>query len=147
MPETPARTVEVLLVEDDPGDVLVTREALETHRLRNNLNVVSNGEQALAYVRKQGAYAGATTPDLMLLDLNLPRLGGREVLRELKGDAELRRIPIVVLTTSDAEDDVVAAYDLQVNAYVRKPMEYREYVAAVRAVDDFFGDLVRLPPR
>jgi CheY-like chemotaxis protein len=148
MPDTYAdRPIEVLLVEDDPGDVLVTREALEGHRVRSNLHVVSNGELAMAYLRREGEHAGAPTPDLVLLDLNLPRMGGREVLRELKDDAELRRIPVVVMTTSDAEEDVLASYDLHANAYVRKPLEYQAYVAAVRAVDDFFGDLVRLPAR
>ena len=142
-----AEPIEILLVEDDPGDVLMTREAFEDHKVTNRLTVVSNGEDAIAYLRRQGRYADAPTPDLVLLDLNLPRRDGREVLADIKGDPDLRRIPVVVLTTSDAEEDVVAAYDLHANAYVRKPVDFEQFVAAVRAIDDFFITVVRLPPR
>lgn len=142
-----AAPIEILLVEDDPGDVLMTREAFEDHKVTNRLTVVSNGEDAIAYLRRQGRYADAPTPDLVLLDLNLPRRDGREVLADIKGDPDLRRIPVVVLTTSDAEEDVVAAYDLHANAYVRKPVDFEQFVAAVRAIDDFFITVVRLPPR
>ena len=142
-----ARPIEVLLVEDDPGDVLMTQEAFKDYKVANNLNVVTNGEDAISYLRKQGSFAEARTPDLVLLDLNLPRRDGREVLREIKGDADLRRIPIVILTTSDAEDDVLGSYDLHANAYVRKPVDFEQFVTAVRAIDDFFISVVRLPTR
>ena len=148
MPEhQPPAPIEILLVEDDPGDVLMTREAFSDYKIANRLNVVSNGEDAIAYMRKQGRFVDAVTPDLVLLDLNLPRRDGREVLLDIKRDSELRRIPIVVLTTSEAEEDVIAAYDLHANAYVRKPVDFDQFVHAVRAIDDFFITVVRLPPR
>ena len=139
--------IEILLVEDDPGDVLMTREAFEDYKIANRLTVVTNGEDAIAYLRRQGRFADAPTPDLVLLDLNLPRRDGREVLADIKGDPDLRRIPVVILTTSEAEEDVIAAYDLHANAYVRKPVDFEQFVAAVRAIDDFFITVVRLPPR
>ncbi len=141
----PIVPVEVLLVEDDPGDVLMTREAFEDHKLRNHLNVVSDGVEALAYLRGEGRYAGATRPDLILLDLNLPRRDGREVLREVKADERLRRIPIVVLTTSEAEEDVLRSYDLHANAYITKPVDFERFVAVVRHIDEFFVTVARLP--
>jgi CheY-like chemotaxis protein len=143
----PARPIDVLLVEDDPGDVLMTQEAFKDYKIANTLTVVTNGEDAIAYLRKQGRYSDVRTPDLVLLDLNLPRRDGREVLRDVKGDADLRRIPVVVLTTSDAEEDVLASYDLHANAYVRKPVDFDQFVSAVRAIDDFFITVVRLPTR
>ena len=139
--------IEVLLVEDDPGDVLMTQEAFVDYKIANRLTVVSNGEDAIAYMRKQGRFAGVATPDLVLLDLNLPRRNGREVLHDIKGDPDLRRVPVVILTTSEAEEDVIAAYDLHANAYVRKPVDFDQFVAAVRAIDDFFITVVRRPPR
>jgi CheY-like chemotaxis protein len=139
------RPVEVLLVEDDPGDVLITQEAFKDYRIANNLSVVSNGEDAIAYLRGEGRFGGTPRPDLVLLDLNLPRRNGREVLKEVKGDPELRRIPVVVLTTSDAEEDVLASYDLHANAFVRKPVDFDQFVTAVRAIDDFYLTVVRLP--
>ncbi len=142
-----AEPIDVLLVEDDPGDVLMTQEAFKDYKIANRLTVVTNGEDAIAYLRKQGRFAGVRTPDLVLLDLNLPRRDGREVLREVKGDPSLRRVPVVVLTTSDAEEDVLASYDLHANAYVRKPVDFDQFVAAVRAIDDFFITVVRLPSR
>jgi CheY-like chemotaxis protein len=142
-----SRPIEVLLVEDDPGDVLMTQEAFAEYKIANRLTIVSNGEDAIAYLRKQGGFSDVPTPDLVLLDLNLPRRDGREVLRDIKGDPELRRIPIVILTTSDADEDVLASYDLHANAYVRKPVDFEQFVAAVRAIDDFFITVVRLPPR
>ena len=148
MPETQLPLpIEVLLVEDDPGDVLMTQEALADYKVANNLTVVTNGEDAIAYMRKQGRFADVPTPDLVLLDLNLPRRNGREVLRDIKEDPELRRIPVVVLTTSEAEEDVLASYLLHANAYVRKPVDFDQFVAAVRAIDDFFITVVRLPSR
>jgi len=138
--------IEVLLVEDDPGDVLMTQEAFADYKIANRLSVVTNGEDAIAYLRKQGRYADVPTPDLVLLDLNLPRRDGREVLRDIKGDPQLRRVPVVVLTTSEAEEDILASYDLHANAYVRKPVDFEQFVAAVRAIDDFFITVVRLPP-
>jgi len=147
MPEAPPlpRPIEVLLVEDDPGDVLMTQEAFADHAVANTLTVVMNGEDAIAYLRKRGEFADAPRPDLVLLDLNLPRRNGREVLRDIKGDPELRRIPIVVLTTSEAESDVLAVYDLHANAYVRKPGDFNQFVAAVRAIDGFFSTVAQLP--
>jgi CheY-like chemotaxis protein len=139
--------IEVLLVEDDPGDVLMTREAFDEHKVRNNLNVVSDGADALAYVRREREFAHATRPDLILLDLNLPKRDGREVLREMKADPELREIPIVVLTTSSAESDVLASYQLHANAYVTKPVDFERFISAVKQIDDFFVSLVKLPRR
>jgi CheY-like chemotaxis protein len=142
-----APPIEVLLVEDDPGDVLMTQEAFADYKIANRLTVVTNGEDAIAYMRKSGRFADVPTPDLVLLDLNLPRRNGREVLREIKDDPELRRIPVVILTTSEAEEDVLASYLLRANAYVRKPVDFDQFVAAVRAIDDFFITVVRLPSR
>ncbi len=139
--------IEVLLVEDDPGDVLMTREAFEEHKVRNRLNVVSDGADALAYVRREGEFADAIRPDLILLDLNLPKRDGREVLKELKTDPDLREIPIVVLTTSSAESDVLASYQLYANAYVTKPVDFERFISAVKQIDDFFVSLVKLPRR
>lgn len=143
-PETP---IEVLLVEDDPGDILMTREAFEEHRLRNRLNVVSDGEQALAFLRREGAFHTAPRPDLILLDLNLPRIDGREVLADIKSDSDLRRIPVVVLTTSQADEDILRSYSLHANAYVTKPVDFDRFIAVVRQIDDFFVSVVKLPPR
>ena len=139
--------IEVLLVEDDPGDVLMTREAFEEHKVRNHLNVVSDGADALAYVRREGEFANAVRPDLILLDLNLPKRDGREVLKEMKTDPDLREIPIVVLTTSSAESDVLASYQLHANAYVTKPVDFERFISAVKQIDDFFVSLVKLPRR
>jgi len=139
--------IEVLLVEDDPGDVLMTREAFEEHKVRNRLTVVSDGADALAYVRREGEFADAIRPDLILLDLNLPKRDGREVLKELKTDPDLREIPIVVLTTSSAESDVLASYQLYANAYVTKPVDFERFISAVKQIDDFFVSLVKLPRR
>ena len=137
--------VEILLVEDDPGDVLMTREAFAEHKVGNNLTVVSDGAEALAYLRREGGYANAVRPDLILLDLNLPRRDGREVLAEIKTDPELRSIPVVVLTTSKAEEDILRSYDLHANAYVTKPVDFERFVDVVRSIDDFYFTVVRLP--
>jgi CheY-like chemotaxis protein len=138
--------IEVLLVEDDPGDVLMTREAFEEHKVRNNLSVVSDGEDALAFVRREGEYADAPRPDLILLDLNLPRRDGREVLAEIKADPELREIPVVILTTSAADADILASYRLHANAYVTKPVDFERFISVVRQIDEFFVSVVKLPP-
>jgi CheY-like chemotaxis protein len=137
--------IEVLLVEDDPGDVLMTREAFEDHKVRNTLHVVSNGVDAMSFLLKEGEYAGSPTPDLILLDLNLPRMDGREVLAAIKEHEELRRIPVVVLTTSEAEEDVLRSYALHANAYVTKPVDFERFIEVVRKIDDFFVSIVRLP--
>lgn len=141
------KEIDVLLVEDDPGDVLMTREAFEENKVANRLAVVSDGESAMAYLRKEGAYAHVTTPDLVLLDLNLPRMDGREVLAAMKGDDALRSIPVVVLTTSEAEEDVLRSYALHANAYVTKPVDFQRFIEVVRQIDDFFVQVVRLPAR
>jgi CheY-like chemotaxis protein len=141
-----ARPVEILLVEDDPGDVLITREAVESSKVANNLSVVSNGEQALHYLRREAPYHDAPRPGLILLDLNLPRVDGREVLAQIKQDPGLRRIPVVVLTTSSADEDIIRSYDLHANAYVTKPVGFEQFMSVVRQVDDFFVSIVTLPP-
>jgi CheY-like chemotaxis protein len=139
--------VEVLLVEDDPGDVAMTREALGESKMLINLRVVTNGEEALAYLRCQEPFADACRPDLVLLDLNLPRLSGGEVLAVVKADPDLLRTPVVVLTTSRAEEDVIRSYDLHANAYITKPVGFESFVSVVRQIDEFFLTIVRLPPR
>jgi CheY-like chemotaxis protein len=147
LPAGPAVPIEVLLVEDDPGDVLMTREAFEEHKLRNRLNVVSDGVAALAYLRRLAPYTDAVRPDLVLLDLNLPKRDGREVLAEIKADDELRHIPVVVLTTSQADEDVLCSYQLYANAYVTKPVDFDKFINVVRRIDEFFVSVVKLPPR
>ncbi len=139
------KAIDVLLVEDDPGDVLMTREAFKDNKLANRLSVVPDGVDAMAFLRKEDQYAGSPTPDLVLLDLNLPRMDGREVLAAMKSDPELRRIPVVVLTTSEAEEDVLRSYSLHANAYVTKPVDFQRFIEVVRQIDDFFVSVVRLP--
>jgi CheY-like chemotaxis protein len=140
-----AAPVEILLVEDDPGDVLMTQEALQASKLLHRLTVLDNGEEAIRYLRQEDPYGESRRPDLVLLDLNLPRLDGREVLSLVKADPSLRQIPCVVLTTSDAEDDVIRSYDLHANAYVTKPVDFDAFTRVVRQIDDFFFTIVRLP--
>jgi CheY-like chemotaxis protein len=137
--------VDVLLVEDDPGDVLMTREAFEHHRIRNNLHVVSDGEQAMLFLRKRGGYADVPTPGLILLDLNLPRRNGLEVLAELKADSNLLSIPVVILTTSQAQEDILRSYSLHANAYISKPVDFDKFTGVIRQIDSFFLTLVKLP--
>jgi len=139
------RPIEVLLVEDDEGDVLMTREALAEGQIVNRLSVAGDGVEALEYLRRGGRHTDAVRPDLILLDLNLPKRDGRQVLSEIKGDPELRRIPVVVLTTSEAEEDVLRSYDLHANAYVTKPVDFDRFVNVIRQIDDFFISVVRLP--
>ncbi len=138
--------VDVLLVEDDPGDILMTREAFEHYKIRNQLHVVTDGEQALEYLHQTGGYAGAPRPGLVLLDLNLPRRDGLEVLAELKQDPELRVIPVVILTTSQAEEDILRSYSLHANAYISKPVDFERFMDVIRQIDNFFITVVKLPP-
>ncbi|HEX8244751.1 MAG TPA: response regulator [Longimicrobium sp.] len=140
-----ARPVQLLLVEDSPGDVELTREALEEAKVANTLHVVSDGAEAMEFLRRQGRFADAVRPDLVLLDLNLPRKDGRQVLAEIKEDPELRRIPVVVLTTSQAEKDVLAAYQLHANAYIVKPVDLQQFLDVVRSVEGFWLAVVKLP--
>jgi CheY-like chemotaxis protein len=144
---TPVQPIEVLLVEDDPGDELMTREAFEDNKIRNTLHVVRDGQEALDFLYRRGEYADAPRPDLVLLDLNLPRYDGRQVLEQIKGDPELSLIPVVVLTTSSAEEDILRSYKLHANAYVTKPVDLDQFIAAVRQIDEFFVTVVRLPGR
>jgi CheY-like chemotaxis protein len=142
-----AELVSVLLVEDDPGDVMLVREAFAEHKVGNRLDVVGDGVQAIEYVRRQGEYADRERPDLILLDLNLPRKNGAEVLAEIKADPALATIPVVVLTTSEAEEDVIGAYRRHANAYITKPVDFDRFRDVVHQIDDFFIGIVRLPPR
>ena len=137
--------IDVLLVEDDEGDVLMTKEAFEYYKIRNRLHVVSDGEQALQFLHKAGPYADAPRPGLILLDVNLPRRSGLEVLAELKRDEDLLVIPVVMLTTSAAEEDILRSYSLHANAFVTKPVDFEHFIDAVRQIDNFFLTLVCLP--
>jgi chemotaxis family two-component system response regulator Rcp1 len=140
------RPLRILLVEDNPGDVRLVQEALQEGNLSNMLSVLENGVEALNFLRRQGKYSSAPRPDLILLDLNLPLKDGREVLREIKQDADLRRIPVVVLTTSQAEYDVLKAYDMQANCYVRKPMDLEQFMTVIQLLQAFWCQIARLPP-
>lgn len=137
--------IEVLLVEDDPGDVLMTKEAFAEHKVGNRLHVASDGVEALRFLRREDEHADAPQPHLILLDLNLPRKDGREVLEEVKKDDTLSHIPIVVLTTSEAEEDILRSYRLHANAYVAKPVDFDQFIQVVQQIDDFFVTVVRLP--
>ncbi|MDD7965681.1 response regulator [Actinomycetospora lemnae] len=141
----PIHEIDVLLVEDDPGDVLMTQEAFEHHKLRNQLHVVADGVEALSFLRREGEYSDAPRPGLILLDLNLPRKDGRQVLEEVKNDETLRSIPVVVLTTSQAEEDILRSYNLHANAYVAKPVDFERFIEVIRQIDDFFVSVVKLP--
>lgn len=140
-----ASGVDVLLVEDDPGDVELTREALKEGKIIVNLNVVEDGAKALEYLRRQGSYQKVLRPDLVLLDLNLPKKDGREVLKEMKSDPNLRTIPVVVLSTSDAEVDILKTYGLGVNCYVTKPVDFDQFIRVVLMIEDFWLTVVKLP--
>lgn len=141
-----AKPIEILLVEDNPGDARLAREALKDSKVKNALAIVDDGVKALEYLRKQGEFAGAPTPDLVLLDLNLPRKDGREVLAEIKGDGMLKRIPVVVLTTSRAEQDVLKSYNLHANCYITKPIDLGQFITVVKSIEDFWLTIVKLPP-
>src|SRR4051812_37480524 len=143
--ENAERLVETLLVEDNEADIRLTREVFADGRVLNKLNVVRDGEEAMAFLKRRHPYEDAPRPDLVLLDLNLPRKDGREVLAEMKNDEELRRIPVVILTTSRADADVVRTYELHANCYIVKPVELSQFVAVVRSIEDFWLTLVRLP--
>jgi two-component system response regulator len=140
---TPMSPITILLVEDDPGDVLMTREALAESKLLNDLHVASDGREAIDFLDASGPNGTKPRPDLILLDLNLPRIDGREVLAYIKGNERLRRIPVVILTTSSAEEDIVRSYDLHANAYVTKPVDFEQFMTVVRKVDEFFISVVR----
>ena len=139
------RQAEILLVEDNPADVLMTRSAFEDFKITNTLHVVDDGVEALEFLRGQGAFAGSPRPDLIMLDLNLPRMNGREVLAEIKADPELRHIPVVVLTTSRAEQDILEAYDLHANCYIVKPVGFINFVEAIKSIKSYWFSLVTLP--
>ncbi len=143
--KTVGEPVDILLVEDNPGDARLMKEALAEAKIRNRLQVVADGVGALAYLRRQEPFAGAVRPDLILLDLNLPGKDGREVLAEIKGDKDLRRIPVVILTTSRAEADIARAYDLHANAYVTKPLDIEQFITVVQSIEDFWLTTVKLP--
>jgi len=142
-----AGPVEILLVEDNSGDVRLIREALKSDRLWNSLQVAQDGVEAMAYLRREGGFSGATRPDVILLDLNLPRKDGREVLAEIKTDEDLKLIPVVVLTTSQAHEDILQAYRLHANCYITKPVDLDEFMLVVKAIDHFWFAIVRLPPK
>jgi chemotaxis family two-component system response regulator Rcp1 len=137
--------VDILLVEDNAGDVRLTREVLRDSKVRNNLIVANNGQEALACLRKQGKFTGTVRPDLILLDLNLPVKDGREVLAEIKADPDLKRIPVVILTTSKAEEDILKTYNLHANCYVTKPVDLEQFVKVVKSLEDFWLAIVKLP--
>jgi chemotaxis family two-component system response regulator Rcp1 len=139
------RAVEILLVEDSPGDVRLTREALREGKVRNRLHVASDGVEALAFLRREGRHAAAPRPDVILLDLNLPRMDGREVLAALKADPALRRIPVVILTTSQDEQDVLRAYELHANCYITKPVDLDQFIAVIQSIESFWLTIVTLP--
>jgi len=134
-------------VEDNPGDVRLTKEVLKEGKVMNVLNTVENGEEALAYLRRQGAYAQTTRPDLILLDLNLPRKSGQEVLAEIKDDPDLKRIPVVILTVSEAEQDIIKSYNLHANCYITKPVNLEQFMEVIKTIEDFWLTVVMLPPR
>jgi len=144
MPER--EPVEILLAEDNPGDVKLTRKALEKGRLANNLHVVNDGVETMEFLRGEGEYEGRPRPDLVLLDLNMPRKDGRQVLEEIKESEQLKRIPVVVLTSSEAEEDVIRSYDLHANAYLTKPVDFDGFIDVVGTLEEFWLQVVKLPP-
>jgi len=140
------RPIEILLVEDNEGDVRLTKEALKEGKVKNNLQVAYDGVEALEYLKSEGEHQGRVKPDLILLDLNLPRMDGRELLEKIKEDKDLRRIPVVILTTSKAEEDIVRTYDLHANCYITKPVDLEKFIVVVKSIEDFWMTIVRLPP-
>ena len=142
-----SRAIDVLLIEDDPGDIVMTREAFKHNKIRNTLRVARDGQEGLDYLYQRGAHQGAPRPDLILLDLNLPKYNGHQLLEKIKSDPEMCHIPVVVLTTSAAEEDVLRSYRLHANAYVTKPVGFEQFMHVIREIDEFFVQVVRLPPR
>lgn len=145
--EVMGRPVEILLVEDNPGDVRLTQENFKESKIRNNLYVVDDGVEALSFLRREGQYGDAVRPDVILLDLNLPKKDGREVLKEIKADPKLRRIPVVILTISSADEDIIKSYDLHANCYITKPIDLEQFGKVVKSISDFWLTMVKLPPR
>ena len=141
------KPVEILLVEDSPGDVRLTKEALKDSKVANNLTVAEDGVEAMALLRREGKYAESVRPDLILLDLNLPRKDGRQVLEELKADEALRSIPVIILTTSQADEDIIRTYNLHANCYITKPVDLDKFLEVVRTIEDFWLSIVKLPPQ
>lgn len=141
------RQIEILLVEDNSADIRLTTEVLKDAKLRNTIHVARDGIEALEFLRRQGRFSGFPEPDLVLLDLNLPRLNGREVLREIKSDPELKRIPVVILTTSDAEQDILKSYELHANCYITKPVDLEQFSKVVQYIEEFWFTIVKLPSR
>ena len=146
MTENIGMPIEILMVEDSPGDVRLTREALKEGKVRNNLHIVEDGVEAIAFLRREGQFAHAVRPDLIILDLNLPRKNGQEVLAEVKGDPELKRIPVVILTMSKAEEDIIKSYNLYANCYINKPVDLTQFLEVVKSIEDFWLAIVKLPP-
>jgi two-component system response regulator len=138
-------SIQILLIEDNPGDVRLTQEALRDSKMHNRLHVVDDGVKAIQFLRQQPPYAEAPRPDIILLDLNLPRKDGREVLAEIKEDEDLRRIPVVVLTTSDDEEDILRSYDLHANCYITKPVDFTRFITIVKSIENFWFSIVKLP--
>lgn len=143
--KTGCKPIEILLVEDNPADVRLTLESLKEAKINNHLHIVDDGIEAMAFLRREGKYADVPRPELILLDLNLPRKDGREVLAEVKADENLRRIPVVVLTTSEAEQDILKAYDLHANCYITKPTDLHQFIKVVKSIKDFWLTIVKLP--
>jgi chemotaxis family two-component system response regulator Rcp1 len=143
--EIAVHPIEILLVEDSPGDARLAREALQDAKVRNHLHWVDNGEEAMCFLRKEGKHARVPRPDLILLDLNLPRKDGREVLAEIKGDADLKRIPVVILTVSKDEEDVLKTYNLHANCFITKPIDLNQFIKIVKSIEDFWLTVVKLP--
>jgi len=145
--EVPGKVVDILLVEDNPGDVRLAQEALKESKVRNKLFVVEDGVEAMEFLHRQGKYTGVSRPDLIFLDLNLPRKSGREVLAEIKTDENLKRIPVVVLTVSKAEEDIVRCYDQHANCYITKPLDFNQFMEVTKCIEEFWLTIVKLPPK
>ena len=141
------KMIDILLVEDNPGDVRLTREVLKDGKINNVLNVVMDGEEALDYLHKRGNHGAAQKPDIILLDLNLPKIDGREVLEHIKNDPDLKRIPVIVLTTSDAQTDILKMYDNHANCYITKPVDFAQFINVVKSIENFWLSIVQLPPK
>ena len=144
-PQPTPRPIHILMVEDDPADVRLTREALKNKKVHTTMDTVEDGIEAMAYLRKEGIYADMRRPDLILLDLNMPRMDGREVLSELQNDPRLRHIPVIVLTTSEGEEDILSAYEMNANCYITKPVDWRQFIKVVELIEDFWLTVVKLP--